>query len=655
MPQLWHHAIICNLLCVVITIPTPSHAVDPQFPTVRLDTPTFGLVHITQRRAKVFTAAASEHPPKITVNSRAHASFGNVFGMFAVSLLFIPTLAAKALRTGTSGINMLLKPASWSMAALGDTHVALPVQPSKEQSLLVTSGDAKQDMQELRTKDQEKIPEDVHTPLSPVEDLIDDSETLLNFMEETGKPSDNASTDTETNEFLQEEPAVPAEEMPQDSSSASIEKGIVDATDTATKRRSRGRKGSKNDFMLDLDFGWPDDVAAQWAALDETAEPSAASVDPMIVKRCGKGIRYVFKRFAPSKEDIVEKQALVAALERSLNGNRSLRPCRVKLYGSWVSTLVTKDSDMDLCLLLEKPPRLDERQKVMYRIANLLRQNGYDNVVPIIRAAVPIIKFRHIDSKTEMDLSVNFEPRFTLAIYASRLLHAYASFDAVVRPLALVIKHWSRCRGINDAQHGLLTSHGWVLMLLSWLQRGARSTGPVLPDLQSSGAPKEFVAWCNVGFRPPAKARKAMGRPEVASPRMQNGLLMPTDDAVLFDLLAGFFHYYAQHFDTRRDVVRLHPGVGGTQQCDGCGRHLSVTWFIGEERKQCRDCVKASRHSRARRSHWPLAIEDPIDVSRDVAAVLGREGQWRVFRELDRAWRVLVTTGSLRTLCDPKH
>lgn len=91
---------------------------------------------------------------------------------------------------------------------------------------VLTSGDAKQDMQELGTKDQEKIPEDVHTPLSPVEDLIDDSETLLNFMEETGKPSDNASTDTETNEFLQEEPAVPAEEMPQDSSSASAQGGM---------------------------------------------------------------------------------------------------------------------------------------------------------------------------------------------------------------------------------------------------------------------------------------------------------------------------------------------------------------------------------------------------------------------------------------------
>jgi DNA polymerase sigma len=45
------------------------------------------------------------------------------------------------------------------------------------------------------------------------------------------------------------------------------------------------------------------------------------------------------------------------------------------------------------------------------------------------------------------DLNVNN----TLALQNSKLIKAYVSIDPRVRPLAMVIKYWTKRRGINDA------------------------------------------------------------------------------------------------------------------------------------------------------------------------------------------------------------
>ena len=50
------------------------------------------------------------------------------------------------------------------------------------------------------------------------------------------------------------------------------------------------------------------------------------------------------------------------------------------------------------------------------------------------------------------------------------LLKKYADYDARVRPLMFAIKSWCGRRGISDSTNGTLTSYGWNLLVIHFLQ-----------------------------------------------------------------------------------------------------------------------------------------------------------------------------------------
>jgi terminal uridylyltransferase len=57
-----------------------------------------------------------------------------------------------------------------------------------------------------------------------------------------------------------------------------------------------------------------------------------------------------------------------------------------------------------------------------------------------------------------------------LALCNTRLLRTYSMCDPRVRPLAYFIKHWVKCRGINNPAEGTLGSYGYILSLIHFLQ-----------------------------------------------------------------------------------------------------------------------------------------------------------------------------------------
>lgn len=70
----------------------------------------------------------------------------------------------------------------------------------------------------------------------------------------------------------------------------------------------------------------------------------------------------------------------------------------------------------------------------------------------------------------------------SLAIRNTALLRAYAQIDPRVRLLAYVVKYWASRRGINSPPGGTLSSYGYLLMLLRFLQRRPQ---PLIPCLQA--------------------------------------------------------------------------------------------------------------------------------------------------------------------------
>lgn len=70
-----------------------------------------------------------------------------------------------------------------------------------------------------------------------------------------------------------------------------------------------------------------------------------------------------------------------------------------------------------------------------------------EKVVCVSSAKVPIVKIWDPELKLACDMNVNN----TLALENTRMVRTYVSIDDRVRPLAIIVKYWTRRRIINDA------------------------------------------------------------------------------------------------------------------------------------------------------------------------------------------------------------
>lgn len=85
----------------------------------------------------------------------------------------------------------------------------------------------------------------------------------------------------------------------------------------------------------------------------------------------------------------------------------------------------------------------------MFLISAALINNpgGMEKVVCISAAKVPIVKIWDPELGLACDMNVNN----TLALENTRMVRTYVEADPRVRQLAMIIKHWTRRRIVNDA------------------------------------------------------------------------------------------------------------------------------------------------------------------------------------------------------------
>jgi len=72
---------------------------------------------------------------------------------------------------------------------------------------------------------------------------------------------------------------------------------------------------------------------------------------------------------------------------------------------------------------------------------------GMKEVICVPGAKVPIVKVFDPVLKLACDMNVNN----TLALENTRMIKTYVQIDPRVRPLAMIIKHWTKRRIVNDA------------------------------------------------------------------------------------------------------------------------------------------------------------------------------------------------------------
>ncbi|KAF6225618.1 hypothetical protein HO133_009618 [Letharia lupina] len=246
-------------------------------------------------------------------------------------------------------------------------------------------------------------------------------------------------------------------------------------------------------------------------------------------------MRELYDRILPTRESDERRARFVRKLERILNQQWPGNDITVHVFGSSGNMLCTNDSDVDICITT--PLKILER---VCLLANALADHGMERVVCVPHAKVPIVKFWDPELQLACDMNVNN----TLALENTRMIKTYVEIDERVRPLAMIVKQWTKRRILNDAAlGGTLSSYTWICLILNFLQT---RNPPVLPSLHKK--PHELQAGSDsrcAGFNDDLERFRGFGK---------------LNNETLGELLFSFFRCYAYDLDYEKWVVSVREG-----------------------------------------------------------------------------------------------
>ncbi|KAM6290065.1 terminal uridylyltransferase 7 [Aegotheles albertisi] len=284
--------------------------------------------------------------------------------------------------------------------------------------------------------------------------------------------------------------------------------------------------------------------------------------------------------FAPN---IVEDQAREHIRQNLENFIRQDFPgTKLSLFGSSKNGFGFKQSDLDICMTvdgLETAEGLD-CIRIIEDLAKVLnKQSGLRNVLPITTAKVPIVKFFHVRSGLEVDISLYN----TLALHNTRLLSSYAAIDPRVKYLCYTMKVFTKICDIGDASRGSLSSYAYTLMVLYFLQQRNPPVIPVLQEIyKEQKKPEILVDGWNVYFFDKIEELSVVW-PDCGKNTESVG-----------QLWLGLLRFYTEEFDFKEHVI----------------------------------CIRRSSLLTTFKKQWTskyIVIEDPFDLNHNLGAGLSRK------------------------------
>ncbi|NWI90376.1 TUT7 uridylyltransferase, partial [Pitta sordida] len=255
---------------------------------------------------------------------------------------------------------------------------------------------------------------------------------------------------------------------------------------------------------------------------------------------------------------------------------------RLDLFGSSKNGFGFKQSDLDICMTvdgLETAEGLDCIRIIEDLAKVLKKQPGLRNVLPITTAKVPIVKFFHVRSGLEVDISLYN----TLALHNTRLLSSYAAIDSRVKYLCYTMKVFTKMCDIGDASRGSLSSYAYTLMVLYFLQQRNPPVIPVLQEIyKESKKPEILVDGWNVYFFDKIEELSIVW-PDYGKNTESVG-----------QLWLGLLRFYTEEFDFKEHVI----------------------------------CIRRKNLLTTFKKQWTskyIVIEDPFDLNHNLGAGLSRK------------------------------
>uniref|UniRef100_A0A2I3GU01 Terminal uridylyl transferase 7 n=1 Tax=Nomascus leucogenys TaxID=61853 RepID=A0A2I3GU01_NOMLE len=310
--------------------------------------------------------------------------------------------------------------------------------------------------------------------------------------------------------------------------------------------------GIANEDELDNTYTGSGDEDALSEEDDELGEPAKYED----VKECGKHVEGALlvelNKISLNEENVCEENSPVDQSD---------------FFYEFSKLIFTKGKGLDCVRTIEELARV------------LRKHSGLRNILPITTAKVPIVKFFHLRSGLEVDISLYN----TLALHNTRLLSAYSAIDPRVKYLCYTMKVFTKMCDIGDASRGSLSSYAYTLMVLYFLQQRNPPVIPVLQEIyKGEKKPEIFVDGWNIYFFDQIDELPTYW-PECGKNTESVG-----------QLWLGLLRFYTEEFDFKEHVISIR-------------RKSLLTTF----KKQW-----TSKY---------IVIEDPFDLNHNLGAGLSRK------------------------------
>lgn len=174
----------------------------------------------------------------------------------------------------------------------------------------------------------------------------------------------------------------------------------------------------------------------------ESEKPSKERLDEHLENNLTRDITELYNKLFPTVDSERRRVQLVEKLEDLFNRRWPGHSIKVNVFGSTGNNLGTNESDVDICITTD----FKELEHVCL-LAEVLAENGMERVVCVSSAKVPIVKIWDPALQLACDMNVN-NP---VALENTQMIKTYVEIDPRVRPLALIVKYWTRRRLLNDA------------------------------------------------------------------------------------------------------------------------------------------------------------------------------------------------------------
>ncbi|XP_069785701.1 terminal uridylyltransferase 7-like isoform X2 [Narcine bancroftii] len=302
---------------------------------------------------------------------------------------------------------------------------------------------------------------------------------------------------------------------------------------------------------------------------------------PKFLEELNKVCIQCFCDFSPDRLEIQAREHIMVNLQAFIRRELDAK-AKLCLFGSSKNGFGFRQSDLDICMTFEDRETAEGLNciKIIEDLARVLRKNpALKNILPITTAKVPIVKFFHVRSGLEGDISLYN----TLALHNTGLLACYAAIDPRVKYIGYTMKVFAKVCDIGDASRGSLSSYAYTLMALYFLQQRKPPVIPVLQEITCGiKKPEHFVDGWNVYYFDKLDELKNKW-PDYGK-----------NKETLGELWLGLLRFYTEEFDFKEHVISIR-------------RKTLLTTF----KKQW-----TSKY---------IVIEDPFDLNHNLGAGLSRK------------------------------